>query len=213
MFQFYIPTPVIQMILLFLGFLIVWGDYIIIRFVDQTISGVPKEIMQYLTQVGEAWPWFTLFVLVIAFSSFVSKNYQKYYVRPAVFSIVNMLAVGIALNITKFMFGRPRPKHFLVEGTMAFDPIQLQNPFGLSFPSGHSQAIWSAAVCLSLFWPRYRGHFIVLAIIVSLTRFFLAQHYLSDVIVGALFGFTGSLLFYQKYAEHFLHGKHIIQKD
>lgn len=209
MFRFSLPTPVIQLVIFFLGILIVFADYELIRYVDATISGLPKIVLSYVTYIGEAWPWITFFSLILAFSCFVSKSYKKYYVRPALFSIMNMLSVGAMLNLVKFVCGRPRPKHFLVDGIQAFDPLQWKNPFALSFPSGHSQAIWSAAVCLSLFWPRYRVYFMVMAAIVALTRFLLIQHYMSDVIAGSLFGFLGSLWFYQKYAHAYFHGSQV----
>lgn len=204
-FRFQYSVPLIQLVVIIIGFLTAYGDYPLIIGVHKNIQGFMKEVLEYVTQLGLALPWLTVFILFIMFGMFVGKNFWKYYCIPALFSIINMLSVGTVLNVIKIAVGRLRPKYFLNDHMSFFHPMSLESPFGLSFPSGHSQAVWSAAVCFGLMWPQYRKIFMGIAAVVSLSRFLLTQHYLSDVLVGAMLGFYGSLYFYKRYGARFLH--------
>lgn len=57
-----------------------------------------------------------------------------------------------------------------------------------SFPSGHSQAIFSAMVALGILFPRHRWWFIGIATMVAFSRVATYQHFLSDVIAGSAIG-------------------------
>ncbi len=61
-----------------------------------------------------------------------------------------------------------------------------------SFPSGHAAGAFSLATVLSNRYPRFRVPFYVLAAAICVSRVYLGCHYPSDVLLGALIGYTSS---------------------
>jgi undecaprenyl-diphosphatase len=61
-------------------------------------------------------------------------------------------------------------------------------------PSGHSTAVFAAAVAIGAVWPQARVPVWTYAAIIAASRVVVSAHYPSDVIAGALVG-TGSALF------------------
>ncbi len=57
-----------------------------------------------------------------------------------------------------------------------------------SFPSGHATTAFAAALVLALWYPRWAGVFVGLAVLVGLSRVVLGSHFPSDVLAGALLG-------------------------
>lgn len=57
-----------------------------------------------------------------------------------------------------------------------------------SFPSGHATTVFAAAAILALWYPRWAGIFVSLAVLVGLSRVVLGSHFPSDVLAGALLG-------------------------
>ena len=84
----------------------------------------------------------------------------------------------------KALTNKPRPYE------VGARPI-LQQTEGSSMPSGHAQAAGSLAINL---WNEYyyskwiRGFMIAMIILVPISRMYLGQHYLEDVLVGLVLG-------------------------
>jgi len=94
---------------------------------------------------------------------------------------------GLAVFAIKVAVDRPRPpSHFAALG------VEVKAPDGVppdrSFPSGHAQTAFAAAVYLSLLFPRGAAAFLALAALVGLSRIALGVHYPSDVLAGAALG-------------------------
>jgi len=94
---------------------------------------------------------------------------------------------GLAVFAVKIACDRPRPPvHFAALG------VEVRAPDGVppdsSFPSGHAQTAFAAAVYLALLFPRGALAFIALAALAGLSRVALGVHYPSDVIAGAALG-------------------------
>lgn len=206
--MFFVPSSLlIRLFLIILGVLLLAVDYPLILLLHKNTNDQWKFWWRIITDVGEAWPWFLVLTLVVLWGKISGGNVWKQYSRPALFCIWNLLFVGTFLNLIKWIVGRPRPKYFLMDNLIEPNSFAFVNPFKLSFPSGHSQAIWSVAVCLSLYWPEHRKKFFFCAIIVSLSRFMLTHHYLSDVLLGACIGYIGSFWFHSYFASRFFHKK------
>jgi undecaprenyl-diphosphatase len=94
---------------------------------------------------------------------------------------------GLAVCVAKPMFDRPRPpEHFAALDVPVSTPLGV--PPDRSFPSGHAQTAFGAAVYLSLLFRRGAAGFLALAALVGLSRIALGVHYPSDVLIGAAVG-------------------------
>ncbi|MCW9064936.1 MAG: phosphatase PAP2 family protein, partial [Ignavibacteriaceae bacterium] len=93
-------------------------------------------------------------------------------------------------RILKEIIMRVRPCNALSD---AITPVGCAG--GYSFPSNHALNNFAAAIFLMRFYPNYKWIFIVVAILISISRIYLGVHYPSDVIGGALIGSAFGYLF------------------
>lgn len=112
--------------------------------------------------------------------------------RPAGLLALTAIAGSIS-TLIKWVAGRKRP--FTGNGPLDFRPFRdgwygFTHQTNLAFPSGHACISFSTATALAIWFPRWRGLFYGLAIIVSVERVAENAHYLSDSIAGALLGYV-----------------------
>lgn len=111
----------------------------------------------------------------------------------ALFVIFSIASAGVLVNLLKFVIGRMRPRELLENGLSGFIPFNTD--FGMnSFPSGHSQMVWSLAVSLFLIFPRLWPLLFTFAAAVAASRFLASVHYVSDVVMGSYVGAVVPLL-------------------
>ena len=111
--------------------------------------------------------------------------------------IFSLTVAGIVCNILKYIFGVSRPKYFFLEGYERFNFFNFEHKIS-SFPSGHTQAAFSLAVLLIIYFRRYFLVIIFLATMMGLSRIFMSMHFPSDLIAGAYLGSVVPILFYVK---------------
>ena len=109
---------------------------------------------------------------------------DKVNVRRAGYAgLIAFAASGVAVQVAKFIWHRPRPLLAL------FDVHLVDVPrFTHSFPSGHSMTAFAVAVAISIFLPRLRYILIPIALATGLSRIYLGVHYPLDVTFGAFVG-------------------------
>lgn len=104
-----------------------------------------------------------------------------------------LLMAGLLLRVLKYLFGRKRPHVSPDSNPQTFEFFNHDWNFQ-SFPSGHTQVLFTVATLLAVLDPKRRYLWFFLALIFSLTRVMTYSHFLSDVIIGAFTGFAGALL-------------------
>lgn len=104
------------------------------------------------------------------------------YVRVVGTSVFSLAITFVFTRIVKEYVHRERPHTSLNINPL----ISSSDPY--SFPSDHTAACFCAATCVSSFYPRLAPITLVIALLVSLSRFVDRLHYPSDIIVGSLLG-------------------------
>jgi membrane-associated phospholipid phosphatase len=144
-----------------------------------------NSIFRFLTQCGEVWAyvlfgfaalfWKPRYALIIAFVG-LTMIPVSYYVKDL---------IGIDRPITYFEKKVSLAKIVLVPSTEV-------NRGQTSFPSGHTMAAFALYSLLALMagrrYERWGLVFALMAILVGISRIFLFQHFLIDVLAGAFLG-------------------------
>ena len=114
--------------------------------------------------------------------------------------LYSLIAAGICTHIFKFIIGRARPNQSLDRYPWDFD-LFTHHWHNHSFPSGHSQTLFTAAVAFGFAFPKYQKVIFLVAALLAFTRILLNQHFLSDVIMGSYIGYAVSLIvFYWRFS-------------
>ena len=110
---------------------------------------------------------------------------------------------GIIAQVLKYYVIEARPAVFLKDTSYRYfiDNVTLHNLH--AFPSGHSASAFALAAVLSFDAKnkKYSMLFLAGAILVGYSRVYLAQHFLDDVLAGALIGLLSAIfcwIFFQK---------------
>lgn len=159
-----------------------------------------NSIFLAFTWVGEFYFWLAAAVL-IAF----------YRLRYALLLMIASGITGLIALVVKHFAGVPRPGTFLytykLEHLVTRVPgLELYGGYN-SMPSGHTMmafTMWSLVTLM--FYRKYPYTGLVAAILavsVGMSRVFLVQHFLVDVIAGALFGLMVSDLVWQMHLRFF----------
>ena len=108
--------------------------------------------------------------------------------------IVAVTGVGLCGELIKLLVRRERPNAH--DGASVFRPFS-EHPLstaGLSTPSSHALLAFAAAATLARLFPRTACLWYALAVGCAVTRLLARAHFLSDVVVGALFGVAGAYI-------------------
>ncbi|WP_316734638.1 phosphatase PAP2 family protein [Pedobacter aquatilis] len=109
---------------------------------------------------------------------------------------------SLIAQIAKRIFNLPRPRLLLEQLNIAYanfvTGVTLHDHH--SFPSGHTTSAFAMATVLVLVFKKNKisTACILLAIVVGYSRIYLAQHFLLDVLAGAILGTTCALLSYHQ---------------
>lgn len=138
--------------------------------------------MPYITELGGAVFSLLLPILFIILNMGSSRNIG--------FEILFSMALSqVFVQILKRSLNRERPYNSL-ENINTFD-IMLKD---YSFPSGHTTAAFITAIHLLIYFPQFAIFFLLVAILVGISRIYLAVHYPSDVLVGVIVGVGTSIV-------------------
>ena len=110
--------------------------------------------------------------------------------------LYSFLISGLIVQVIKNLVDSPRPKLFFEAGQYLhfIDGVSLAN--NSSFPSGHTATAFAIATVMALMMKDKTWQLLILiaAVLVGYSRIYLAQHFLLDVIIGALIGSSSGIL-------------------
>ena len=179
------------------------GDELL--FLARNRNWVLDEVFSSITQLAEL-PVYLIIIVVL----FVVKRKEK---------AMTILSIGLITTLISWLlkefFQEPRP-------SLYFDQIGMLKSFvgvpGVvlhsghsSYPSGHTMSAFSLFFTLALLWPtkKWFGVFcVVLGILVGVSRIYLGQHFLSDVVSGSMVG-----TYLAAFADFFLYKMFIKRKQ
>lgn len=98
-------------------------------------------------------------------------------------SLIALTLSHIPVAIVKKKYPRLRPYLVMPEANICKNPLTDH-----SFPSGHTTAIFSIVLPLSIMVPSLALPLLAIALLVSVSRMYLGLHYPSDCAAGCLIG-------------------------
>ncbi|MEZ5038653.1 MAG: phosphatase PAP2 family protein [Saprospiraceae bacterium] len=146
----------------------------------------------YFTKAGEQFAYLALLLILL----FVQYRYAL--ILPLI-----GLSVTLVSALSKYIFSHPRPAlYFQQEGLLGLiHPVAGVALHGgnTSFPSGHTMSAFAlyTFLALSLAYKRSLSLvFLLFAVLVGVSRIYLVQHFLEDVVTGAAMGAAIGVLWY-----------------
>lgn len=140
------------------------------------------EAQLYLVPAGLAWAGLMLASLRVMTTT-ARDRLRQLAVTPA-FIFLAIAVSGLISNVIKFSLGRYRPRYLFDQDLYGFS--FFNHAWGMnSFPSGHSQAGFAAMTALMIVFPRYDLFWMLIAVLVALSRVVTTVHYLSDAVAGS----------------------------
>jgi undecaprenyl-diphosphatase len=166
--------------------LAVSADERLFLLINNRLSNPALDIVMTVFSVGgDALGWILAGLALIYFID--RPGFRK---RAVVF-LLTMGVAGLLLNLTKDVVGRVRPlerfKHEITQGKVVIH-TPYENLTARSFPSGHSQAAFTAATFLFLYYRRFGVTLFACAVMVAVSRIYVGSHFPADVVAGSAFG-------------------------
>ena len=176
----YLVLYLIGVLLLLVGIIF---DKEIVSFLSQNRISALNQVISFFS-----FPWLGsigFWAVILALMSFIFlMNNKKQWILPV---WISMILSAIFVYILKLAFIRVRPFE-------ALDIENLLSADGWSFPSGHATAVFSMWAMLDKEFSRLKWWWLAFAVLVAFSRLYTGVHYLTDVVAGALIGYTISLL-------------------
>ena len=169
-------------------------------------SSLQDTFFKYYTLLAE-WPLYALALLPLLWKK----------IKITIFFAICELTGGALLQILKHLFSFDRPASvFEHYNNLALPLVQGVNlHHGNSFPSGHASTFFMFCTCLVIIQACYYSRkdsprnlrtqilfkaslllLLVFAAMGAYSRVYLSQHFLSDVCVGSIIGFTTPFLMF-----------------
>jgi len=141
------------------------------------------ELMKGITFLGDkGWFWIAVAVVMLFFKK----------TREMGLAALVAMVIGLVLGngVMKNVVGRARPSW--IDETVK---LIIENPHDFSFPSGHTQASFAAAVAFWAYMKKWGGAWtlagvasVVLAALIAFSRMYLFVHFPTDILAGLALG-------------------------
>ena len=158
-------------------------DQAVVNTVNIIQNPLLNRIMIFFTSLGDKGIiWIVLLIIL-----FVKKETRK----TVAAMTISVIIVFIITNYLKDTFQRIRPYEY-----MHFIP-KVDTSGTSSFPSAHSAVAFAVFGIFYFYKLKFRYIIGVIALMISVSRFYLEVHYFTDVLAGVSLGFIVSyILFY-----------------
>jgi membrane-associated phospholipid phosphatase len=112
--------------------------------------------------------------------------------------VTGYLFSGIISQVIKRAVSAPRPHAIISNAEYPYFIDGITHTGMTSFPSGHTTSVFALATLLALNTrdKRLSLIYLITAIITGYSRIYLGQHFLADVVAGALIGVLSALVVY-----------------
>ena len=182
-------------------------------------SSIQDTFFKYYTLLAE-WPLYALALLPLLWKK----------IKITIFFAMCELTGGTILQILKHLFSFDRPvsvfEHYEHLALPLVQGVNMHH--GNSFPSGHASTFFMFCTCCMIFLAYYysrkdkprnlrtqillKTSFLLLLVFAAMgaySRVYLSQHFLSDVCVGSIIGFTTPILMFFLCRKKFLKIKEV----
>lgn len=190
-------------VLLACGLSIYFLDHYLATFLTVEQYRAIYRPVRELTELGVSNHFF-VFIAIVLVATFILLKIDKYKNDPVeknkllrlrywtVTFLFSLLASGAVVQIMKFLAGRQRPHKTDERDPLVFD-FFTTNWHNHSFPSGHTQTVFSVATALALTFPKKAIWFFAGAVVIAFTRVLLHEHFFSDLLMGGFIGYAMTL--------------------
>tara|TARA_S200000501_G_scaffold291265_1_gene276443 strand:- start:460 stop:1038 length:579 start_codon:yes stop_codon:yes gene_type:complete len=148
---------------------------------NQLSNGVFNILMPLITNEKN---WLIPIFILIFKLGFQSGKKGKLSLIILIISLA--LTDAVCAQILKPFFERIRPSHLDIEGFK----LLVSKGGKWSMPSNHAANIFSLAAILSYFYHKFTPFLYVLAFSIAFSRVYVGVHFVGDVVVGAIVGYS-----------------------
>lgn len=195
--------------------IIAWliGAYLLIsdgsHYWFQVINGLNNPhrdaYVPWITKMGEAWVIGPLLLLLLLIKAYRNKYFF------ILLAITQLVPLGIT-HLLKQIYRAPRPMHFFEQASWFHYVVGQPKQYMYSFPSGHTSGSFAMLTFIALLLPKkYAWLSILLAVLgvaVGVSRIYLSQHFLEDILAGSIIGTVFSLISYY-IATYYIQKRHL----
>ena len=162
--------------------------------INQHWSESQDVFFKYITFLGDGWFAFLVILLLFIFGSKIKWGF---------YAIAAFLSTAIFTQLLKRSFFsealRPSLEYYTEFKAGLWHQVEGVDLLGNhSFPSGHATSAFSV-FCLLALITNNKKHgllFLIVAILTAYSRVYLSQHFLEDILVGAIIGGLGGVIIY-----------------
>jgi undecaprenyl-diphosphatase len=166
--------------------LLAWDERAFLAIHEGLGTPALDEIMRAFTHLGDG---LTLGVVLLACAFIGDRAGLR---GRVVFLAAGVLSGAIVVHAAKWATGRPRPIPIFAErmkqGVVTHRIVGAPPRGSQSWPSGHAQAAFGAALVLGELFRRLRWPLLAAAALVALSRIYVGAHFPLDVLAGAAIG-------------------------
>ncbi len=162
-------------------------DVRIFYFLNRDIANpVTDKFFTFITLLNH---WVIAYVILLGILWFKGGNLGKLSVLGILLTI--LVSDQLSSNLLKNFFQRARPCNALENVRMLVPCLS-----SYSMPSSHAVNNFAAAAFFSGLYPRYKVVLYSTATLIALSRPIVGVHYPSDILIGALIGWSVGYVFY-----------------